>query len=99
MSPLLSNILSIDLLFIMTDTDVAVYVDKNTLYVHAEIIDKAIDLLEKKGNTLFKCFKDNLSQENADNCHLLVSSSSFIRMANFIVNFEDHILQFALVFL
>ena len=83
----------------MTDTNVAAYVDKNTLYVRAEIIDKAIDLLEQEGNAFFKCFKDNLSQENADNCHLLVSSSSFIRMANFIVNFKDHILQFALVFL
>ena len=28
--------MSIDLLFIMTHTDVAVYVDKNTLYVRAE---------------------------------------------------------------
>ena len=55
--------------------DIANYADDNTPYVTANDIDSLIASLEEASKPLFTWFGNNLMKNNADKCHLLVSSN------------------------
>ena len=78
--PLLFNIFSTDLSFIIEDTDIASYADDNTPYVSADKIDGVIKSLEEASKILFKWFNDSLMKINADKCHLLVSTNNTVKI-------------------
>ena len=80
LAPLLFNIFSTDLSFIIEDTDIASYADDNTPYVSADKIDGVIKSLEEASKILFKWFNDNLMKINSDKCHLLVSTNNTVKI-------------------
>ena len=80
LGPLLFNIFSADLFFVLNDVDIASYADNNTPHVIADGINSVITSLEKASKALFQWFENNLLKSNADKCHLLVSSSDAINL-------------------
>ena len=78
--PLLFNIFSTDLSFIIEDTDIASYADDNTPYVSADKIDGVIKSLEEASKILFKWFNDNLMKINSGKCHSLVSTNNNVKI-------------------
>ena len=78
--PLLFNIFLIDLFFIVKNIDIATYADDNRPYITANNINEVILSLEKATDTLFKWFSDNVMKNNADKCHLLVSTNNAINI-------------------
>ena len=80
LGPILFNIFLIDLFFIIEDTDISSYVDDNTPYISADIIDGVIKSLEEASEILFNWFNDNLMKINAGKCHLLVSTNNTVKI-------------------
>ena len=80
LGPLLFNIFLTDLFFIIKNTDIASYVDKNTPYVSADNIDGIIKSSEEASEILLKWFNDNLMKINAEKCHLLVSTNNTVKI-------------------
>ena len=83
LGPLLFNIFLIDLFFIAENINIndnTPYADDNTPYISANNINEAILSLEKTTDTLFKWFSDNAMKNNADKCHLLVSTNNAINI-------------------
>ena len=74
------NIFSANLVFILSDVNIASYADDNTPYVIADDINSVITSLEKACKVLFEWFENNLVKGNADKCHLLVSSSDAVNL-------------------
>ena len=78
--PLLFNIYLIDLFFVIEDTDIASYADDNTPYIIDDTVEGVIKSLEEVSKKLFKWFDDNLLKNNADKCHLLVSTNETVKI-------------------
>ena len=74
LGPLLFNNELCDLFFILISYDIASCADNNMPYVTTEIIKSVIELLGKILVTIFKWFKDNQMQSNADRYHVLTST-------------------------
>ena len=75
LEPLLFNIFLADLFLIHSDIDVANFADDNTPYLSAKNIKDVIESLERASVSLFRWFENNLLKDNADKCHLLVSTN------------------------
>ena len=73
--PLLFNIFSADLFFIISNRDIASYADDNVPYTAAGNIDDLIKSLEEPSAALFEWFDNNLLKHDPDKCHLLISSN------------------------
>ena len=69
------NVFLTDLCFIANSMDIANYANDNALYATANDIDNLIASLEEASKSLFTWFDKNLMKNNADKCHLLVSSN------------------------
>ena len=80
LGPQLFNIFSIDLFFIIEDTDIASYADDNTPYVSADNIDGVIKSLEEASEILFTLFNNNLMKINADKWHLSNSTNNTVKI-------------------
>ena len=63
-----------DLLFIISNIDVASYADDNAPYIAADNIGDLIKSLEEASSALFQWFDNNLLKNNPGECHLLISS-------------------------
>ena len=63
-----------DLFFILSDTGIASYADKNTPYNIAYNIYDLIKLLEKASTALSSWFDNNLLKSNLCKCYLLKNS-------------------------
>ena len=74
MGPLLFNINICDIFFNIIKCDIASYVDDRTPYSFDFNLDKVISNLEKSANCLLNWFRENHMKDNANKCHLLVSS-------------------------
>ena len=72
--PLTFNIDLIDIFYILNNYDIASYADDNTPYVTCETMESLIESLEKIAEEIFKWFKNNEMQANADKCHVLIST-------------------------
>ena len=59
----------------LKDIDVASYADDNTPFIVENNIDNVIASLEQVSDVLFNWFKNNRLKNNADKCHVLVSTS------------------------
>lgn len=67
--------------FIIADSyDIASYVDDNTPYVSANIMDGVVESLEEASIKLFKRFNDNLMTGNANKCRLLVITNNTLNI-------------------
>ena len=75
---MLFNIFLADLFFILSDVDIARYVDDNTPHITADDINDVIASSEKTSKAFFKWFENNLLKSNTDKCHLLLSSSNTV---------------------
>ena len=64
--------------FVLNDIDIASYLDDSTPYMVANNVDDLITSLEQESNALFEWFRNNLSKNNADKCHLLVSTNGVV---------------------
>ena len=64
----------IDIFYILSNYDIASYADDNTPYVTCETMESLIESLEKIAEEIFKWFKNNEMQANADKCHVLIST-------------------------
>ena len=64
----------IDIFYILSNYDIASYADDNTPYVTCETMESLIESLEKIPEEIFKWFKNNEMQANADKCHVLIST-------------------------
>ena len=64
--PLLFNIFSTDLFFILNDVDIASWSVDNISYVMVDDINGVIASLEKTSKVLFEWFENNLLKSNAD---------------------------------
>ena len=74
LGPLLFNIFLTDI-FLFCPTEIASYVDDNTLYATGVCLEKTLQKVEIASNTLFKWFYNNYMVANADKCLLLTSTS------------------------
>ena len=79
---LLFNIFLADFIFfiILNHVNIASYADDNTPYVVADDINGTTKSLEKASKVLFGWFENNLLKDNAEKCHLLVSSSDAVNL-------------------
>ena len=66
LGPLLFNIFSTDLFFILNDVDIASWSVDNISYVMVDDINGVIASLEKTSKVLFEWFENNLLKSNAD---------------------------------
>ena len=66
--------------FIIEGFDFASYVDDNTPYVSANIMDGVVESLEEASIKLFKRFSDNLMTGNANKCRLLVITNNTLNI-------------------
>ena len=66
LGPLLFNIFSADLFFILNDVDIASWSVDNISYVMVDDINGVIASLEKTSKVLFEWFENNLLKSNAD---------------------------------
>ena len=64
--PLLFNIFSCDLFFIMNDVKFAGYADENTPFFVGDDLTDVILKLQNASKTLFKCFSDTQMNANPD---------------------------------
>ena len=74
LGPLIFNIDFIDIFYILSNYDIESYADNNTPYVTCETMESLIESLEKIAEEIFKWFKNNEMQANADKCHVLKST-------------------------
>ena len=74
LGPLIFNIDLIDIFYILSNYDIASYADDNTPYVTCETMESLIESLKKIAEEIFKWFKNNEMQANADKCHVLIST-------------------------
>ena len=65
LGPLLINIFSTDLFFILNDVDIASWSVDNISYVMVDDINGVIASLEKTSKVLFEWFENNLLKSNA----------------------------------
>ena len=75
--PVLFNIFLADLFFVVKDIDIASYADDITTFIVENNI-YVIASLEQVSDALFNWFKNNRLQNNADKCHVLVSTNKLI---------------------
>ena len=75
LGPLFFNVCISDIFFDITEFDIASYADDNTPYNFHFSLDNVISNLEKSTNSLLNWFRENHMKDNADKCHLLVSSN------------------------
>ena len=54
--------------------DIMSYADRNAVYVCSENVDVILEKLEIIGKVLFEWFSNNFLKENADKCHLILST-------------------------
>ena len=73
--PLVFNIFMADLFFMLKDIDIASDADDSTPFIVKNNIDNVIASLEQVSDVLFNWFKNNRLKNNADKCHVLVSTS------------------------
>ena len=66
LGPLLFNIFSTDLFFILNDVDIASWSVDNISHVMVDDINGVIASLEKTSKVLFEWFENNLLKSNAD---------------------------------
>ena len=87
LGPILFNIFSSDLFFIVDDIDIANYADDKTIYKEHDNIDDLITSLQNAAAKLFKWFSDNQMRGNTDKCNLLLSKdeSSEIHIGDSII--------------
>ena len=64
-----------DLFFVLKDIDIASDADDSTPFIVKNNIDNVIASLEQVSDVLFNWFKNNRLKNNADKCHVLVSTS------------------------
>ena len=62
-----------DLLYMMSDTDFAIYTESNTSCVLADATDEVVKRPETLSVKLFKQLTDNQIEANQNKCHLIVS--------------------------
>ena len=67
LGPLLFNIFSCHLFFIMNDVEFAGYADDNTPFFVGDDLSDVILKLQNASKTLFKCFSDTQMKANPDN--------------------------------
>ena len=72
--PLIFNIDLCDMFFTLNNYEIASCADDNTAYVTCDTMQSMIASLEKIAKEIFKWFKDNEMQGNADKCHVLIST-------------------------
>ena len=70
----------IDIFYILSNYDIASYADDNTPYVTCETMESLIESLEKIAEEIFKWFKNNEMQANADKCHVLISTDQILHV-------------------
>ena len=75
LGPLLFNIFSVDLFFVVTNIDIASYAYDSTPFIMENNIDNVIASLEQVSNVLFNWFKNNRLKNNFDKCHVFVSTN------------------------
>ena len=73
LGPLLFNLFLCDLLFI-EEANIMSCTDDNTPYVCSENVDVTLKKLEEVGKVLLEWFSNNFLKENADKCHLILST-------------------------
>ena len=78
LGPLLFNIFLADLFFIIKDIDIASYADDTTPFIVENNIKNVTASLEQVSEDLFNWFKNNRLKNNADKCHVLVSTNKSI---------------------
>ena len=76
LGPLLFNIYSCDLFFIIGQFDVANFVDDNTSYVAGYNISSVFKLLEEVPCAIFHWFRGNEMKANTDKYHVLLITSN-----------------------
>ena len=64
------------MLFLLSETEFAIYADNNTPYVISDNINDVIKILENDSIGLFKWFSKE--KVNKDKCHLIVSNSEHV---------------------
>ena len=67
-----------DLFFIVNEIDFASYADDNTPFVSSDRLGDILVSLENASSKLFDWFSNNQMTANADNFHLLTSSTDSI---------------------
>ena len=80
LGPLLFLIFLADLLFILSEIDIANYADDNTPYTSSNDVSGLIKNLEEASKKLFKWFDDSLMKGIPDKCHLLVSTNYNVKI-------------------
>ena len=64
----------------MCETNFASCADDNTLYVSRDSINDVIKSLEDDSINRFKCFLDNQTKANSDECHLITNKLSYMNL-------------------
>ena len=78
LGPIFFSIDLCDLFFIMKDVDIASFADDNTTYLSANDNTSLVKTLEDSACSIFKWFKNNQMQGNADKCYVLLSTNEKI---------------------
>ena len=88
MGLLLFNIYICDIFFDIVECNTARYADDNSSYNFYFSLGNVIRNLEKSSNFLLNWFRENPIKDNADKCHLLVSSdkSCTAKIEDFSIN-------------
>ena len=74
LGPLLFNVDLCDLFIITSRYDIVNYADDNTPSVSGRNIKEVVVSLEEVSEVIFQWFRDNQFQDNADECHVLLST-------------------------
>ena len=88
LGPLLLNLFLCDLFLFVEEVDILSYTDDNTPYVCSENVDVTLEKLEEVGKVLFEWFSNNFLKENADKCHLILSTEEL-----FSINIDNEVIK------
>ena len=71
LGPLLFNIFTSDLFFLVEETEVCIYEDDTTIYLRGQELEHAASSLENDAQRISNWLFDNSMKLNPDKCHLL----------------------------
>ena len=86
LGPLPFNIYICDLIYDITDCDIASYADDNRPYCSSFSLDKVINELEACINNLFKWFHENHMKANAGELFVTTNSAVSAKIEEFVIN-------------
>ena len=86
LGPLPFNIYICDLIYDITDCDIASYADDNRPYCSSFSLDKVINELEACINNLFKWFHENHTKANAGELFVTTNSAVSAKIEEFVIN-------------